>query len=683
MPRCAASPTASPPAPSCAAASGWPPRRTGLPRSRRWRCSSAGATPSTPPPRRASCSRWSSRTRADRAARRRWSSSRRPTVRCTSSTGKVRRPPRRARGPSRSSGSSSSPGPACSPPACPARSARGCSCSSASARCRFARCSSRRSATPGGVSRCSPRSRSCSPRSPGPRHRAGRPRPSSGSAAACRWRGHRSATKRSPTPSSAFSSSPSAPAATASASSGRRGRTVYEGFVAEAIDAFARQPVADEIGEHTGLITAADLAGWQPSLEPPARLAYRDLEVCKTGPWAQGPVLLQQLGLLAGIEVASLGLGSAELVHVLTECTKLALADREAWYGDPRMVDVPLVDLLSPAYCDERRRLVGDRASLELRPGRPGGREPRLPALLAGLVAGGSESAAGGPGPGTSELLHLPPDLRGRADGGAGPADGAARPADRVSGAADGVAAAGDAAGDAAGAGRNRGDTCHVDVADRFGNMISATPSGGWLQGSPTIPGLGFCLGTRAQMFWLEQGLPSSIAPGKRPRTTLSPALALRDGRPALAFGTPGGDQQDQWTLSFLVYHLDFGLGLQAAIDAANWHTNHARLVVLPPTWPPWRARRRGVARGRGARRAARPGAPCRRVAGVLARTRHRGRRRRQGDARRRRRSPQRPGLRRRPLSFCRARHRRDAAACGRISHDARTRLVGNDPQRT
>ena len=121
--------------------------------------------------------------------------------------------------------------------------------------------------------------------------------------------------------------------------------------------------------------------------------------------------------------------------------------------------------------------------------------------------------------------------------------------------------------------GQTRGDTCHVDVVDRWGNMVSATPSGGWLQSSPAVPGMGFCLGSRMQMFWLDDGLPSTVAPGRRPRTTLSPTLVLRDGRPVMACGTPGGDQQDQWQLLFLLRHLVGGAELQAAIDAPTWHT--------------------------------------------------------------------------------------------------------------
>ena len=126
------------------------------------------------------------------------------------------------------------------------------------------------------------------------------------------------------------------------------------------------------------------------------------------------------------------------------------------------------------------------------------------------------------------------------------------------------------------------GDTCHLDVADRHGNLVSVTPSGGWLHGSPNVPGLGFCMGTRGQMFWLTEGLPNSLEPGKRPRTTLTPTLVLRDGEPYLAIGTPGGDMQDQWQLGALLGHVVFGRNLQEAIDAPSFHTNHMPSSFYP-----------------------------------------------------------------------------------------------------
>ena len=275
----------------------------------------------------------------------------------------------------------------------------------------------------------------------------------------------------------------------------------YGGFVAQEIDRFS--------ADNGGLVAGSDLAGWQATVESPVTYDYQGYTVCKTGAWGQGPVFLQQLALLAGFDLASLEIGSAEYVHTVVECAKLAFADREAFYGDPSFVDVPLDHLLSPEYNDGRRLLVGESASGELRPG--GGRLPTL--------------------------VDAPATV------------GAGEP--------------------------TRGDTVHLDVADRFGNLVSATPSGGWLQSSPVIPALGWPLGTRAQMFWLEEGLPASLAPGKRPRTTLSPTIALRQGEPYLAFGTPGGDQQDQWSLSVFLNHVHAGLDLQASIDQPSFHTDH------------------------------------------------------------------------------------------------------------
>jgi gamma-glutamyltranspeptidase/glutathione hydrolase len=130
-------------------------------------------------------------------------------------------------------------------------------------------------------------------------------------------------------------------------------------------------------------------------------------------------------------------------------------------------------------------------------------------------------------------------------------------------------------------------DTVHLDVADRFGNLFAATPSGGWLQSSPTIPALGWPLGTRAQMFWLEEGLGSSLVPRTRPRTTLSPGLVLRGGEPWLAYGTPGGDQQEQWAIHVLLRHVDRGLNLQEAIDAPEFQTGHLISSFFPRVFEP------------------------------------------------------------------------------------------------
>ncbi|MDQ6648586.1 MAG: gamma-glutamyltransferase [Actinomycetota bacterium] len=314
----------------------------------------------------------------------------------------------------------------------------------------------------------------------------------------------------------------------------------YSGFVAEAVARFcADSEVMDTSGRrHRGLLTGEDLASWSLPVEAPVTLDYAGYTVCKTGPWGQGPVLLQQLALLAGFDLASVPLLSADWVHTVVECAKLAFADREAWYGDPAE-DVPLAALLDPAYAEERRSLVAEAASYELRPGAPGGRPPQLPRY--GLADGDPVAVSAG-GAGEPTVL---------------------------------------------GSGETRGDTCHVDVVDAAGMMISATPSGGWLQSSPVIPDLGFCLGTRAQMCWLQPGLASSLVGGRRPRTTLSPTLALRDGAPWLAFGTPGGDQQDQWQLAFFLGHVHGGLDLQQAVDAPMFHTTAFPSSFYPRTAAP------------------------------------------------------------------------------------------------
>ncbi|MFB6535734.1 gamma-glutamyltransferase family protein [Streptomyces noursei] len=325
-----------------------------------------------------------------------------------------------------------------------------------------------------------------------------------------------------------------------------------EGFIGEALAAFAASPAMDTSGErHAGTLTGDDLAAYRATYEDPVTYDWQGWTVAKAGGWTQGPALLQQLALLPDELPAH---GSPDYVHLLVEGSKLAMADREAWYGDA--ADVPLATLLGDDYNAARRALIGDRASAALRPGSPDGRTPRLSkhALAVATGTGGfdplgvSASGAGEPtvARGTGEPRH-----------GAPPA--VAPEVDRD--------------------GTTRGDTCHIDIVDRWGNFVSATPSGGWLQSNPVVPGLGFPLGTRLQMAWLEEGLPNSLTPGRRPRTTLTPSLALRDGVPVMAFGTPGGDQQDQWQLHFFLSvalrpQVRGGLDLQGAIDAPNWHND-------------------------------------------------------------------------------------------------------------
>ncbi len=315
----------------------------------------------------------------------------------------------------------------------------------------------------------------------------------------------------------------------------------YRGFVADEIDRFCQSdPWIDTSGEcHRGLLTGDDMAGWSATVEAPASFAFGDCTVFKTDAWGQGPVFLQQLALLDAAGIRSIPYGSAEYIHLLLEAGKLAFADREAWYGDSGTIDDLVPRLLDRSYNCARAVLIDDTASLELRPGSIAGRVPHLPRH--DLVGAARGVGYGEPTLGTR--------------------------------------------------GHVSGDTCHVDVVDRWGNMVSATPSGGWLHSSPDIPSLGFCLGTRAQMFCLEHGHPNSLRPGARPRTTLTPSLAFRDGRPWLAFGTPGGDQQDQWSLAFFCAVVLGGLSLQEAIDAPAFTSEHFPGSFYPHESHPGRVR--------------------------------------------------------------------------------------------
>jgi len=320
-----------------------------------------------------------------------------------------------------------------------------------------------------------------------------------------------------------------------------RARKVWsQGFVAEAVDRFCRtQDVMDVSGApHRGVLAGEDMARWQARVEAPLTYDYGRYTLCKTGPWGQGPVMLQQLALLKGFGFDRIDPTGPDFIHLQVECAKLAYADRETFYGDPDFVDIPMTTLLSDAYNAERRKLVTEKASLDLRPGSVQG----FGAVLELRREEGQREAVGQFGAGEPTVGRM---------------------------------------------GEMAGDTVHFDIIDKAGNMISSTPSGGWLQSSPVIPELGFGLGTRGQMFWLEEGHPASLAPGKRPRTTLTPSLALRDGEPYLAWGSPGGDQQDQWTAQFFLRHVHAGNNLQEAIDAPAWHSEHFPISFWPRTARP------------------------------------------------------------------------------------------------
>ncbi|CAN5181646.1 gamma-glutamyltransferase [soil metagenome] len=304
------------------------------------------------------------------------------------------------------------------------------------------------------------------------------------------------------------------------------------GFVAEAIDAFVRTPHRHSTGgDHAGVIRREDLERFRATWEPAVTAEFRGHVIAKSGAWGQGPALLQMLGILDGFEDARLDPSTALGAHTILEAEKLALADRDAWYGD---TSVPLDELLSAEYAASRRDLIADAASLQFRPGLAAAFRPPLRASTStessGLTGGALPTAP---------------------------------------------------------TGQTRGDTCHIDVVDRWGNIASVTPSGGWLQSSPAIPGLGFALGTRLQMTWLDPSSPSALRPGTRPRTTLTPTLVLRDGKPVTALGSPGGDQQDTWQLLYLLRTLVGGYSPQQAIDAPALHSTAFPDSFWPREWVP------------------------------------------------------------------------------------------------
>jgi gamma-glutamyltranspeptidase/glutathione hydrolase len=308
-----------------------------------------------------------------------------------------------------------------------------------------------------------------------------------------------------------------------------------EGFVADAIFDYLKDACVMDVSDkkHSAVLAPEDMKNWRASYEDTLTYKYEGWTVHKTHAWSQGPVLLQALAILKGFDLGKMDPMGAEFVHTVTEAMKLAYADREAYYGDPAHSDIPMEYLLSEDYNVERRKLITAEASTEQRPGRVPGFEHLADAYVERAARDFNVGQVAAQEPTMSHLTE------------------------------------------------KRGDTVHLDVIDRWGNMVAATPSGGWLQSSPVIPGLGFPLNSRAQMFWLEEGLPTSLAPNRRPRTTLTPSLAEKDGM-QLVFGTPGGDQQDQWQLIWFLRFVHFGMELQHCMDAPLFHSMHFQGSFFP-----------------------------------------------------------------------------------------------------
>ncbi|HEY0875567.1 MAG TPA: gamma-glutamyltransferase family protein [Vicinamibacterales bacterium] len=283
-------------------------------------------------------------------------------------------------------------------------------------------------------------------------------------------------------------------------------------------DAFYNGSIAQRISAAVraagGTMTEEDLASYRGKIEEPATATYRGYTVHKAGFWNQGPALLQTLQILEGFDLAKMGLGSADALHTIAEAIKLAFADRDKYYADPDFANVPGDALLSPKYASLRRALIDPRrASMETRPG-----DPVRGAALSDVV---------------------PPQRTGAPE-------------------------------------REPGDTTAVEVVDKDGNLFSATPSSGWLLGGAFVAGdTGVPMSNRMQAFRLDPSSPNVLAGGKRPRTTLTPTIVTKDGEPFLAIGTPGGDSQDQQILLVLLNIIDFGLDVQAAIEAPRVNSLH------------------------------------------------------------------------------------------------------------
>src|SRR5437773_1027679 len=287
-------------------------------------------------------------------------------------------------------------------------------------------------------------------------------------------------------------------------------------------DAFYTGDVARRIADANraegGLFTYEDLANFHGSLEEPTTTSFHGYQIYKAGTWNQGPVLLETLNILEGIDLKAMGANSANYLHTVHEAIKLAYDDRNAYLGDPAFASVPIKGLLSKEYAATRRQLIGPRAFLEHRPGDPFAFDSSVkpPAVRYQPHSQGPKGA------------------------------------------------------------NTSGDTTRVDVVDKDGNLFSATPSSGWLLGGAFIAGeTGVPLSNRMQVFDLDPLSPNVLVGGKRPRTTLTPTIILKDNKPFLAISTPGGDSQDQQILNVLLNLLVFDMDVQAAIEAPRFNSDH------------------------------------------------------------------------------------------------------------
>jgi gamma-glutamyltranspeptidase/glutathione hydrolase len=285
-------------------------------------------------------------------------------------------------------------------------------------------------------------------------------------------------------------------------------------------DFFYKGPIGKSIGDymqtHGGLLAADDLARWHARVGAPVKSDYRGYEVYKAGFWTQGPALVEELNILEGYDLKAMGHNSADYIHTVTEALKLGFADRDRYYGDPDFVKIPTRELLSKDYASLRRHLIEkERASLEQQPGDP----LNMKALLASATQRISRAST------------VPANERAN-------------------------------------------DTTCVNVIDRDGNLFSATPSGAWLP-AVVAGDTGVLMGQRLQSAMTDENSPNVVAPGKRPRITLTPTLVLHNGEPFMVLSTPGGDNQDQALLQVLLNIVEFGMNPQEAVEAPRFDTQH------------------------------------------------------------------------------------------------------------